>query len=134
MGRIDEVAGLGVRQATRLRKAGVKTSKGLIEVASTRAGRSALSKKTGLPPRDLKSWVHHADLLRVKGVGGEYAELLVAAGVDTIRDLRRRNPTALVAKIISMNGSKKVVRRLPTEAMVSGWIESASSIEPSIDK
>jgi nucleotidyltransferase/DNA polymerase involved in DNA repair len=134
MGRIDEVVGLGVRQATRLRKAGVKTSKGLIEVASTRAGRSALSKKTGLPPRDLKSWVHHADLLRVKGVGGEYAELLVAAGVDTIRDLRRRNPTALVAKIISMNGSKKVVRRLPTEAMVAGWIESASSIEPSIDK
>lgn len=134
MGRIDEVAGLGVRQATRLRKAGVKTSNGLIEEASTRAGRSALSKKTGLPPRDLKSWVHHADLLRVKGVGGEYAELLVAAGVDTIRDLRRRNPTALVAKIISMNGSKKVVRRLPTEAMVSGWIESASSIEPSIDK
>jgi nucleotidyltransferase/DNA polymerase involved in DNA repair len=134
MGRIDEVAGLGVRQATRLRKAGVKTSKGLIEEASTRAGRSALSKKTGLPPRDLKSWVHHADLLRVKGVGGEYAELLVAAGVDTIRDLRRRNPTALVAKIISMNGSKKVVRRLPTEAMVAGWIDSASLIEPSIDK
>jgi nucleotidyltransferase/DNA polymerase involved in DNA repair len=134
MGRIDEVAGLGVRQATRLRKAGVKTSKGLIEEASTRAGRSALSKKTGLPPRDLKSWVHHADLLRVKGVGGEYAELLVAAGVDTIRDLRRRNPTALVAKIISMNGSKKVVRRLPTEAMVAGWIDSASLVEPSIDK
>jgi hypothetical protein len=134
MGRIDEVAGLGVRQATRLRKAGVKTSKGLIEEASTRAGRSALSKKTGLPPRDLKSWVHHADLLRVKGVGGEYAELLVAAGVDTIRYLRRRNPTALVAKIISMNGSKKVVRRLPTEAMVAGWIDSASLIEPSIDK
>lgn len=134
MGRIDEVAGLGVRQATRLRKAGVKTSKGLIEEASTRAGRSALSKKTGIPPRDLKSWVHHADLLRVQGVGGEYAELLVAAGVETIRDLRRRNPTALVAKVISMNGSKKVVKRLPTEAMVTGWIESATLIEPSIDK
>lgn len=134
MGRIDEVAGVGVRQATSLRKAGVKTSNGLIEEASTRAGRSALSKRTGIPPRDLKTWVHHADLLRVKGVGGEYAELLVAAGVDTIRDLRRRNPTALVAKIISMNGSKKVVRRLPTEAMVTGWIESATLVEPSIDK
>jgi nucleotidyltransferase/DNA polymerase involved in DNA repair len=134
MARIDEVAGLGVRQATRLRKAGVKTSKGLIEEASTRAGRRALSSKTGIPPRDLKSWVHHADLLRVRGIGGEYAVLLVAAGVETIRDLRRRNPTALVAKIISMNGSEKVVRRLPTEAMVTGWIESAASVEPSIDK
>jgi predicted RecB family nuclease len=134
MARIDEVAGVGVRQATRLRKAGVRTSKALIEEASSRAGRTTLARKTGIPPRDLKSWVHHADLLRVKGVGGEYAELLVAAGVETIRDLRRRNPTALVAKIISMNGSKKVVRRLPTEAMVTGWIESAGSVEPSIDK
>lgn len=134
MARIDEVAGVGVKQATRLRKIGVRTSKGLIESASTRAGRTDLSSKTGIAPRDLKSWVHHADLLRVRGVGAEYAELLVAAGVETIRDLRRRNPTALVAKIISMNGSEKVVRRLPTEAMVSGWIESASAIEPSLDK
>lgn len=134
MARIDEVAGLDVKQATRLRKAGVKTSQGLIENASTRAGRTALSAKTGIPPRDLTSWVHHADLLRVRGIGAEYAELLVAAGVDTIRDLRRRNPTALVAKIISMNGSEKVVRRLPTEAMVSSWIDSAGAIQPSIDK
>jgi predicted flap endonuclease-1-like 5' DNA nuclease len=133
MARIEEVAGLGVKQATRLRKAGVKTSKGLIEAASTRSGRTALSSKTGIPPRDLKTWVNRADLLRVRGVGAEYAELLVAAGVDTVRDLRRRNATALVAKIISMNGSEKVVRRLPTESMVAGWIESAGNIEPSID-
>lgn len=134
MARIDEVAGVGLKQATRLRKAGIKTSKSLIESASTRAGRTELSALTGIPPRDLKSWVHHADLLRVKGIGAEYAELLVAAGVETVRDLRRRNATALVAKIISMNGSYKVVRRLPTEAMVNGWIESAESVEPSIDK
>ncbi|REK19659.1 MAG: DUF4332 domain-containing protein [Actinobacteria bacterium] len=134
MARIDEVAGVGVKQATRLRKVGVRTSKGLIETASTRSGRTDLAAKTGIPPRDLKKWVHHADLLRVKGVGAEYAELLVAAGVDTVRDLRRRNATALVAKIISMNGSEKVVRRLPTEAMVSAWIDSAANVEPSIDK
>lgn len=134
MARIDEVAGVGLKQATRLRKAGIKTSKSLIESASTRSGRTELSAKTGIPPRDLKSWVHHADLLRVRGIGAEYAELLVAAGVETVRDLRRRNATALVAKIISMNGSYKVVRRLPTEAMVNGWIESAESVEPSIDK
>lgn len=132
MARIDEVAGPTVKAATKLRKAGVKTSKGLIEAASSRRGRTEVSKKTGIPPRDLQTWVHHADLLRVKGVGAEYAELLVAAGVETIRDLRRRNPTALVAKIIGMNGADKVVSRLPTETMVAGWIESAKSVEPSI--
>lgn len=132
MARIDEVAGVSVRDATKLRKAGIKTSGGLIENASTRRARTELSSKTGIAPRDLQTWVHHADLLRVKGVGGEYAELLVVAGVETIRDLRRRNATALLAKVISMNGSDKVVRRLPTEAMLTGWIDSAKDVEPSI--
>ena len=132
MARIDQVAGIDHKQATKLRKAGVRTSKRLIELAATRRGRTELSKETGLSPKDLQGGVHHADLLRVKGVGGEYAELLVAAGVDTLRDLRRRNPTALLAKIIGLNGSDRVVDRLPTESMVEGWIESAGELEPSI--
>ncbi len=132
MARIDQVAGIGQRQATRLRKAGIRTGKGLIEAASTRRGRTELARTTGLSPKDLQLWVHHADLLRVRGVGAEYAELLVAAGVDTLRDLRRRNPTALLAKIIGMNGARKVVSRLPTESMVEGWIDSAGGLDPSI--
>jgi predicted flap endonuclease-1-like 5' DNA nuclease len=132
MARIDQVAGVGHREATKLRKAGVRTSKSLAECASTRRGRTELAKKTGLSPRDLQVWVHHADLLRVRGVGAEYAVLLVEAGVDTLRDLRRRNPTALVAKIIGMNGSQKVVERLPTESMVESWINAAGDLEPSI--
>lgn len=132
MARIDQVAGIDHKQATKLRKAGVRTSKGLIDAASTRRGRTELAKTTSLAPKDLQLWVHHADLLRVRGVGAEYAELLVAAGVDTIRDLRRRNPTALLAKIIGLNGSERVVNRLPTEAMVEGWIGAAGDLEPTL--
>lgn len=134
MARIDQVAGIGHKEATKLRKVGVRTSKSLAECASTRRGRTELSKKTGLTPKDLQLWVHHADLLRIRGVGAEYALLLVEAGVDTLRDLRRRNPTALLAKIIGMNGSQKVVDRLPTEAMVEAWIEAAGKLDPSIDR
>jgi hypothetical protein len=133
MASVDQVAGIDHKKATKLRKAGIRTSKALIESASTRRGRSDLAKTTGLSPKDLQMWVHHADLLRVRGVGAEYAELLVAAGVDTLRDLRRRNPTALVAKIIGLNGSNRVVSRLPTESMVEGWIVSAGELEPSIN-
>lgn len=133
MARIDQVAGIGQKEATRLRKAGVRTGKSLIERASTQRGRNELAKMSGLSAKDLQIWVHHADLLRVRGVGAEYAELLVAAGVDTIRDLRRRNATALVAKIIGLNGTHKVVDRLPTEAMVEGWIAAAAELEPSIN-
>jgi Domain of unknown function (DUF4332) len=129
MARIDQVAGINHRTATKLRKSGVRTSNGLIESAATRKGRSELASETGIDQRDLQQWANHAYLLRVKGIGAEYAELLVAAGVDTIRDLRRRNPTALLAKIIGLNGSSKVVQRLPTEGMVEGWIESAKKLE-----
>lgn len=132
MARIDQVAGVNHRQATKLRKAGVRTSKSLTECAATRRGRTKLAKETGISPKELQLWVHHADLLRVKGVGAEYAALLVEAGVDTLRDLRRRNPTALLAKIIGMNGSQKVVDRLPTEGMVEGWIAAAGNLDPSI--
>ena len=132
MARIDQVAGIGHREATKLRKAGVRTSKSLAECAATRRSRTELARRTGLSPKDLQLWVHHADLLRVRGVGSEYAALLVEAGVDTLRDLRRRNPTALLAKIIGMNGSQKVVERLPTESMVENWIDAAGGLEPSI--
>jgi hypothetical protein len=132
MARIDQVAGIDHRNATKLRKAGIRTSKGLIEAAASRKDRSDLSNMTGIDQRDLHQWVNHSDLLRVKGVGAEYAELLVVAGVDTLRDLRRRNATALLAKIIGLNGDSRVVQRLPTEAMVESWIESAKDLDPSL--
>ncbi|MGH8946333.1 MAG: DUF4332 domain-containing protein [Acidimicrobiia bacterium] len=132
MARIDQVAGIELRDATKLRKAGVRTSKALIEKASTGRGRADLARETGISPKTLQLWIHHADLLRVRGVGAEYASLLVEAGVDTLRDLRRRNPTALLAKVIGLNGSHKVVSRLPTEAMVESWIDSAGDMQSSL--
>lgn len=132
MARIDHVAGIGHKEATKLRKAGIRTAQALCAAANTRRGRTELSRATKIDPKRLQQWVYHADLLRVRGVGSEYAELLVAAGVDTVRDLRRRNPTALLAKIIGLNGRRKIVRRLPTEGMVEGWIEAAKGIEPTI--
>jgi hypothetical protein len=71
-------------------------------------------------------------MMRVRGVGSEYALLLEACGVQTIRDLRRRNPTALTAKLSDHNGRKSMVRRLPTEVMVTAWIDSAASVEPQV--
>ncbi len=132
MARVDQVAGIDQKNATKLRKVGVRTAKGLSKTASTRTGRSELSRLTGIDSRRLQLWVNHSDLLAVRGVGAEYAELLVSAGVDTVRDLRRRNATALSAKIIALNGQRNVVQRLPTESMVEGWIEAAGTVEPTI--
>lgn len=129
MARIDEIRSLSHKEATRLRKAGVRTTDALLRKAATRSGRADLSSATDLPTSDLLKWANVADLMRIKGIGGEYAELLALSGVNTIKELRRRNGVALTAKIMSVNGRKDLVRRLPTEAMVESWIHRASELD-----
>ncbi|CAN5829303.1 DUF4332 domain-containing protein [soil metagenome] len=130
MARIDEIRSLDHKHATKLRKAGVRTTDALLKRGSSRASRGQLSKETEIATGELLRWVNVADLMRIKGVGGEYAELLGICGVYTVRELRRRSGVALTAKIHSMNGRKDLVKRLPTEAMVEGWIARAARLEP----
>lgn len=130
MARIDEISGIDPKDATKLRKAGIRTTESLLRRASGKTSREQLADSVGLDPDQLLRWAQRADLMRVKGVGSEYALLLEACGVTTIRDLRRRNATALTVKLSDHNGRKSMVRRLPTEVMVVSWIEAAKSVEP----
>ncbi|HKX76604.1 MAG TPA: DUF4332 domain-containing protein [Acidimicrobiia bacterium] len=132
MARIDEIAGIDPKLATRLRKSGIRTTESLLKRTATRPGREQLALDTGLDPEQILRWAQRADIMRVKGIGAEYAVLLEACGVSTIRDLRRRNATALTAKLTDHNARKQMVRRLPTEQMVAAWIEGAATIEPQV--
>ena len=67
--------------------------------------------------------------MRVRGVGAEYADLLDASGVDTVEKLGRRNAAAIAGKLAQVNEQKKLVRRLPTEAMVERWVEHAGQLD-----
>jgi predicted RecB family nuclease len=129
---IDAVEGIGQRTATKLRKNGIRTTDALLKRAGDRKGRRQLASETGFTEKQLLEWVNRSDLMRCKGIGGEYSDLLESAGVDTIKELRRRNAASLTNKMVEINEKKKLVRRLPTESMVSRWIESAKGLEPSV--
>jgi len=130
MASISAIESMGQRDATKLRKAGVRTTNALLNTASSRTGRRRLAKEAGLSESDVLLWVNCADLMRIKGIGSEYADLMTAAGVDTIRELRRRNPERLLAAMTDLNARRRVIRRLPTLGMVSGWVEAAKVTEP----
>ena len=132
MPSIDSVEGIGQRTATKLRKNGIRTTEALLKRAGDRKGRKLLAADTGFAEKQILQWVNRADLMRCKGIGGEYSELLESVGVDTIKELRRRNAASLTKKMVETNESKKLVRRLPTESMVARWIDSAQAIEPSV--
>ena len=130
MASIDAISRLGHRNATKLRKAGIRTTEALLNRAATRKGRRALAEQTGFTEQQLLTWVNRGDLLRVKGVGQEYADLLEAAGADTVRALRNRSPANLLKRMVEQNKKARLVRRLPTPAMVERWVAHARELPP----
>jgi predicted flap endonuclease-1-like 5' DNA nuclease len=130
MGSIDTIEGIGVKNATRLRKARIRTTEALLKRGATRAGRREVAAATGLTAKQILEWVNRADLMRVKGIGEEYSDLLEAAGVDTVKELRNRKPENLLARVVEINGGKRLVRRLPTLKMVERWVEHAKELPP----
>ena len=130
MASIDTIEGIGLRNATKLRKARVRTTEALLKRGATRKGRRQLAEDVAIAEKMILEWVNRADLMRVKGVGEEYSDLLEAAGVDTIKELRRRNPGNLLSAMVEVNAKKKLVRRLPTESMVTRWVDNAKGLDP----
>jgi len=134
MASIDELSGISVASARSLRRSRVRTTEALLKRGRTRRGRRQLAEETGLTERQILQWVNRADLMRIRGIGGEYADLLEASGVDTVKELRRRNATSLTNKMMQVNDDRKLVRRLPTEGMVARWIDLAAKTEPLIKR
>ena len=132
MPSIDAIEGIGPTYATKLRKAGIRTTEALLKRGANRTGRKAVASATGLTDQQILEWVNRADLMRVKGVGEEYSDLLEASGVDTVKELRTRNAPNLHAKMLEINEKKRLVRRLPTEGMVAGWVAAAAKLPPAV--
>lgn len=132
MASIDSIECIQIKDATRLRKNGVRTTEALLKKAGTRRGRKDLATAAGLADREVLEWVNRADLMRVKGIGAEYSDLLEAAGVDTVKELKTRSPAALTKRMGTINSKKKLVRRLPTEAMVERWVLEAKKLKPAV--
>ncbi len=128
MVKIDEIEGIGEKYAKKLVKAGIKTVEDLLEKGATKKGRSELAKLTGLSEKLILTWVNHADLFRVKGIGKQYAELLEAVGVDTVVELSKRNPENLLNAMVKTNEKKHLVRALPYLKQVKKWVEQAKKL------
>ena len=131
--KISEIEGIGPAYAEKLIAAGVKTVNALLEKGCTRKGRKELAETTSLNESVILKWVNMADLFRVKGIGGEYSELLEKAGVDTVKELRKRNAENLHEKMVQVNSEGRgLVRQLPALSVVKRWIKAAEELEPKV--
>jgi hypothetical protein len=112
----------------RLRSLGIRTSDKLLDAAMSLRGRKLLAEKTGIDEKSLLRLANQIDRMRVKGVGRDYAKLLQIVGVDTVRELKYRNPKRLAEAMAEANAKRKLVRVLPSEGTVKRWIEYAKKL------
>lgn len=130
--KIVDIEGIGPTYGAKLEAAGVKTTDDLLDLAGAAKGRSELAAKTGIAEAHILRWVNHADLMRINGIGPQFAELLEASGVDTVKELRHRNAGNLAAKLAEINEQKNLTNGAVSESQVAGWIEQAKVLEPKV--
>ncbi|MDA9737727.1 DUF4332 domain-containing protein [Acidimicrobiaceae bacterium] len=128
MNSIDSINGMTHTEATKLRRARVRTTVTFLQIASTRSGRALLTKETGITSPKLLHWAKRAELMKIKNLGRDYADLLEAVGVESVADLKRRNPQSLHEMMHNANQAKKIVDRMPSLKRVTNWIDDSKDI------
>ncbi|MGV7220219.1 MAG: DUF4332 domain-containing protein [Nitrospinales bacterium] len=130
--KIEDVEGIGPSYGTKLKKAGIEKTSHFLEFCGTSKGRKKTAETTGISETHLLKWANMADLMRINGVGKQFAELLEASGVDTVKELKMRKPENLAAKMKEVNEAKKLTRSVPAESQVDKWVKEAGKLKPMI--
>lgn len=126
--KIEEIEGIGPALGEKLRNAGINNTDKLLEGCKTKKQRQDLAESTGISEKQILRFANMADLFRISGVGQEFAELLEAAGVDTVPELATRRADNLTAKMEEVNNEKKLTRRTPSLAEVEKWVAEAKEL------
>ena len=129
---IDAIEGIGEVFKGKLGEAGVKTVEGLLEAGASKAGRKKLAEASGIDESKILTWVNMADLFRINGIASQFAELLKAAGVDTVKELRNRNAENLHAALTKTQEEKGLTKAVPALSKVEDFISQAKALEPMV--
>jgi len=127
--KIEEVEGIGPEFGKMLRVANIQTTADLLRECGSKAGRVNMAKISGITEKHLLEWVNLADLMRLDGVGEEFADLLEEAGVDTTQELARRNAENLAVAVAEINEKKNLTQRVPSAETIQKWIDEAGTVE-----
>ncbi len=129
---VEHIEGIGRGYGAKLREAGISTTADLLRAAGSRQRRRELARRTGIEEGRLAKWVAMADFMRIKGVGSQYAELLEAIGLRTVRQLRGERVETLESRMMEVNGEGRVTRSLPARKTIARWIAQAKSLPPAV--
>ena len=125
---IIEIEGIGKKYGIKMETAGILDVESLIGL--DRNGIKELAKKTKISEKLIDKWAEHADLMRIGGIGPEYAEVINEIGIDSVKEFAQRNPNNTLERIMKLDKEKPdMFRRPPTLNMIEDWIKEAKEIK-----
>ena len=128
--KIIDIEGVGEVYAEKLVAVGINKVSELLDKCAAPKGRKELAEATGISEKLILKWTNHADLFRINGVGPQFAELLEAAGVDTVKEFRHRVAENLQPKLVEVNEQKNICNRVPAVSEIQKMIDQAKELEP----
>jgi predicted flap endonuclease-1-like 5' DNA nuclease len=127
---IEDIEGIGQGFGKQLRADGIASTEKLLEVCRTEAGIRKVCQCVGIDENTARNWATMADLMRIRGLGGQWSELLWRCGVTSVQDLATHDAAALVARMAEVNEAEHRTAELPGEHRVSQFITDAASLAP----
>jgi len=127
---ITMIEGIGPANKEKLAAAGISTVEGLLEKGASKKGRKEIADASGIGEGVILDWVNMADLFRINGIASQFAELLKAAGVDTVKELRTRNAENLHKALVDTNAEKNLTRVVPALSQIEDFIAQAKLMQP----
>lgn len=129
--KLADLGGVPESVVNSLHTAGYDDTEQLLLAAADSDDRPLLAADLGISDETLMTLLGRADLLRVPGVGPVYSELLIAAGINSMADLRTAGP-GLVDRLAKAAHALGVKAR-PTADEVAGWISAAHALPDAAD-
>lgn len=122
---VDDVEGIGIEYAGRLRDAGIRTTSELVAQDP-----ATLAPIIDVTAKEMVAWQQMAELMGVSGIGPQYAEALARSGISGIDDLKRLHEDAIVAQVKKyLEGHPRLTRGNITAGRVKKWKETAAWME-----
>jgi hypothetical protein len=130
---LNEIESINYYYKKKLAKRGIFNTVDLLDRCSDDYKIIRFAKMTGLSRRLLRKWVKLANIMRIKGIGEEYARLLIALGYGSLEALSKEKSEDLFQKIKTFDKSKFRIKRLPSVKEIKLWVKSAQELIKKID-
>jgi predicted flap endonuclease-1-like 5' DNA nuclease len=119
---VIDVEGIGPVYAEALNGMGIHDTRQLWE-----ANAAAVATSVDAPVSTVHKWQQMSELIAIKGIGPQYAELLQRSGVGSIAELKACDPGVLLARVTKTQDAldARIQGNAIGQASVAQWIKAA---------